>query len=240
MGFAGIIDRTSPITLARLLERIHDAGAPGKLLLTHSDTNETAVLAIDRGEIVHARCGDLDHDAVMKHLVSTFPWSYQFVAKGTQPTSDEDSAQLSIRPAKRPAIKLKPLPTSEERPAFADASPPMAPATAALVSRAPSAMPAESISAWIQGGDEHFIRFADTATERIGNVDPADWEYFRADHAWLLTTANAIRESLGFSPPITLAVVEPQRAAAYGTLENGFVGILGGKGASVSQVLQFD
>jgi hypothetical protein len=242
MAFSGIIDRTSPITLARLLERIYDADEPGELRLVNDATNEAARLVISRGEVVSSQCGELVGEAALRHLNSTFPWSYHFAGRSAK-ASDGSGAETSPRSmpvvAKRPAVKLKPLIASDERPAFHSMGAAEVPSGTATP-QAFVALPTASLSAWLVGGDDHFIRLAESAGVCQGAVDSEDWEYFRADYQWLTTVAQAIGQSMGFSTPITLAVAEPQRAAAYGRLEHGFAGILGGKGAGVAQVLQFD
>lgn len=329
MAFSGIIDRNSPITLARLLELIYDTDEPGQLILQHNDTKEQAVLVINRGEIVGSQCGELSGEAAMRRVSTSFPWSYHFVGRHSAAKSDEETQLPMPRPAKRPALKLKPLLASEETSAFNSAAParvpttdaPIAPvgetppaspvrrpvmlarkapepATEQVVMPAPAVTPdssapeaasasptldrpllkligeplpgasvpedfveqaqvpptapkfgrakarraisEEGLAAWLAGGDDHFIRFAESGGEWRGSIDSADWEYFRADYNWLAAMGNAVGQSLGFSPALTMAVAEPQRAAGYGTLEDGFVGILGGKGAGVVQVLQFD
>ena len=321
MAFSGIIDRSSPITLARLLELIYDADEPGELLLQHNETKEKAVLVISRGEVLSTQCGELSGDAAMKQLNSTFPWSYHFVSRNSAAKSAEENQFPMPRPTKRPALKLKPLLASEENAAFNSTAPARVPSTDApsapvgetpqptpmrrpvVLFRKPqdspseqaevSATPEEAAPAnqaldrpllrllgeplpgatlpedfvpqaesppvapviskakprstisetnlveWLAGGDDHFMRFAESAGTWQGTIDSDDREYFRADYHWLTSMANAVGQSLGFSTPLTMAVAEPQRAAGYGRLEDGFVGVLGGKGASVVQVLQF-
>ncbi len=242
MAFSGIIDRTSPITLARLLERIYDADEPGELRLIHGDTNEAARLVISRGEVVSSQCGELVGEAALRHLSSTFPWSYHFTgrhASASEGAGAETSPRSMPLATKRPAVKLKPSAASEERPAVHSLGAAEVP-SATAAPEALVALPTASLAAWLVGGDDHFIRLAESAGICQGAVDSEDWEYFRADYQWLTTVAKAIGQSIGFSTPITVAVAEPQRAAAYGRLEHGFAGILGGKGAGVAQVLQFD
>ncbi len=248
MAFSGTIERTSPITLARLLERIYDAGEPGELHLEHAESKAAAVLVIHRGEIVSSTCGPLSGEGAMKELTTTFPWTYQFHPQGQ--TSSADARVPMPRPVKRPALKLKPLLASEARPAFAfnhlvplaDApdvpGEPSAPRITPVLT-AHAYLTGTALTTWLQGGDQHFIRFANADGQPRGAVEEADWDYFSADCAWLSTIAQAVQASLGFSAPSIISVAEPQRAVAYCLLKDGLAGVLGGKGASVAQVVQF-
>ena len=79
--------------------------------------------------------------------------------------------------------------------------------------------------AWVEEGDEYAVRFAKSADQALGNVEEQDWEYFSADSSSLMLWAAGIGDTLGYSAPVLAALVEPQRAAAYRRLEDGFAGI---------------
>ncbi len=106
MAIAGTIERTSPITLPRVLERIFDHEQPGLLRLKHKESGRSAEVKIDRGAVQETVFGELNGDQAMKEISQTFPWEYEFVSSDTSITTGRLPAQLTTPSGKRPALKL--------------------------------------------------------------------------------------------------------------------------------------
>jgi hypothetical protein len=94
-----------------------------------------------------------------------------------------------------------------------------------------------SLNDWVEGGDEYSIRFARSGDMAIGKVTVDDWVYFSADSASLMLWAAGIGETQGYSAPVLAALVEPQRAACYRRLEDGFAGIYSGPDTTVDTII---
>ena len=305
MAIAGTIERSSAITLPRVLERIFDHEQPGSLQLKHKESGKTAEVKIDRGAVEETTFGDLKGDLAMREISQTFPWEYEFVSSDTSISTGRLPMQPASRPAKRPALKLtgavKPMmvlsglpnapsdaPQSlapatvpagapaaprlaesvESRPAVkfmqeksgaqpspvpakpgvepperigaapaqvdkvAAISPPLS--TARRISNLPTA---ESMVEWVEAGDDYALRFACSDSLNFGKVEEKEWAYFHSDCASLMERASLIGEVLGFSPPSLAAIVEPERAAGYRRLANGFAGLYCGPGSTVDALL---
>lgn len=308
MAIAGTIERTSPITLPRVLERIFDHEQPGLLRMKHKESGRSAEVKIDRGAVQETVFGELNGDQAMKEISQTFPWEYEFVSSDTSITTGRLPAQLTTPSGKRPALKLvgavKPMmilsgqtgPRSEVSPIVekaktpeptppapqvtkpvsrlmqaktgpaptpAPAKPGQAPtavvqATAPPATSAPqskaaavpapatppsplrrvSSLPtAASLADWVADGDEYALRFVIAGDRCIGNVAESELVYFRADAASLLERASLIGDVLGFSPPSLATLVEPDRAAAYRRLADGFAGLYSGPGSTVDSMI---
>jgi len=278
MAIAGIIERTSAITLPRVLERIFDHEQPGLLRLKHLASGKTARVKIDRGAVQETTFGELQGDDAMKEISGTFPWEYEFISEDPTITTGRLPVQPATRPAKKPALKLaglvKPVmlntggisagfaafqPAAEEggpavkterKAAFMSAKPAApAPAAVAVEEQPEMQIPAAtgrrlkqlpdalSLTDWVQAGDEYAVRFAKSGDTALGKVAEGEWEYFRADSASLMLWAAGIGETLGYSAPVLAALVEPQRAAAYRRLEDGFAGIYSGPETSVDAII---
>lgn len=288
MGIAGVIERTSAITLARVLERIFDHEQPGWLKLKHRENGRTAEVKIDRGAVQDTTFGDLKGDEAMKEISQTYPWEYEFVSEDTSITT----GRLPWQPGERrkPALKLagtvKPMMLNqgeisagfaskppaeavngnakpERKSAFMAAKPaalqglavaaeeatpavaaePSAPAEEKKVPSASNARRVKQwpdvarLAAWVEEGDEYAVRFAKSADEALGKVDQQDWDYFAADCSSLMLWAAGIGDTLGYSAPVLAALVEPQRAASYRRLEDGFAGIYSGPDTTVDAII---
>ena len=106
MAIAGTIERTSPITLPRVLERIFDHEQPGMLKLKHKESGRSAEVKIDRGAVQETVFGELNGDQAMKEISQTFPWEYEFVSSDTSITTGRLPVQPTVPSGKRPALKL--------------------------------------------------------------------------------------------------------------------------------------
>jgi hypothetical protein len=289
MAIAGVIERTSSITLARVLERIFDHEQPGWLKLKHRENGRTAEVKIDRGAVQDTVFGELKGDEAMKEIAQTYPWDYEFVSEDPTITT----GRLPWQPGERrkPALKLagavKPMmlhqgeisagfatkdpeesgngakperksafmaarPAAPQRPAKEGKS---APEDKPVDVAEPAARPAGSkivpahsrrmrqwpdvahLAAWVAEGDEYAVRFAKSADQALGTVEQHDWDYFAADSSSLMLWAAGIGDTLGYSAPVLAALVEPQRAAAYRRLEDGFAGIYSGPDTTVDTIL---
>jgi hypothetical protein len=96
---------------------------------------------------------------------------------------------------------------------------------------------AQSLSDWVESGDEYSLRFARSGETVLGKVSPDEWAYFGADSASLMLWAAGIGETLGYSAPVLAALVEPQRAACYRRLKDGFAGIYSGPETTVDAII---
>ena len=285
MAIAGVIERTSAITLARVLERIFDHEQPGRLQLKHRGSGKKAEVKIDRGAVQETVFGELKGDDAMKEITRTYPWEYEFVSEDTSITTGRLPVQPANRPLKKPALKLvgavKPMMLHRDemiagfaaKPAAVEArtekkSPFMTPKNGAQARPAPAqpgqvmadtaaaemaapAMPqpptpvrqvkqwpeVKDLVEWVAGSDEFAVRFAKSADQGHGAIAASDWDYFKADSASLLLWAAGIGETLGYSAPTLAAVVEPERAAAYRRLEDGFAGIYSGPNTTVDTII---
>jgi len=289
MSIAGVIERTSAINLARVLERIFDHEQPGRLRLKHRENGRTAEVKIDRGAVQDTVFGELKGDAAMKEISQTYPWDYEFVSEDPTITT----GRLPWQPGERrkPALKLagavKPMmlnqgeiqagfaskkpdepvnagkterksafmaakPNGQQRPVGArteaDEKPASAAAGRAVEPVAEKKPPAPGrrmrqwpdvadLAGWVEEGDEYAVRFAKSADKALGNIEEADWEYFAADSSSLMLWAAGIGDTLGYSAPVLAALVEPQRAASYRRLEDGFAGIYSGPDTTVDTIL---
>jgi hypothetical protein len=165
---------------------------------------------------------------------------------------DHALAAPARMPGKKPALKL----TGTQRPAIAiprkQTAPVLLPAPARngvdaaaaaggslSTARQMTTLPtAESVASWVDAGDEYAIRFSCSADGNRGNAGDSDWEYFRTDHASLMERAELIAGTLGFSAPLLAVIVEPERAASYRQLADGFAGAYCGPGCSVDMMLE--
>ena len=309
MAIAGTIERSSSITLPRVLERIFDQEQPGLLRLRHRESGRIAIFKIDRGAVQEMVFGDLKGDAAMREVSGAFPLEYEFESSDTSITTGRLPVQPVMRAGKKPALKLvgavkpmmvlsgltpsaaaaSPSAATARVPASAPASAPAASQVVESVERKPAArfmqekrgpqpLPApaepgqakeqprqeipskdaveksvalppppmrrvsslpsvESLTEWVGAGDEFVIRFAGSAALTLGAVGEADMDYFRTDSASLLERAALIGEVLGFSAPGLAAIVEPERAAGYRRLADGFSGIYCGPDSTVDTLL---
>jgi hypothetical protein len=135
MVFVGIIERTSAISLPRLLERVYESGQTGRLELRHGETGQRATLVVDKAGIKEKRCGDLTGDAAMAEIRSSFPWHYEFIAEGAE--------SIVARP-QNPTVptlarKLKVKIVSNDAPPAAPAAPITPTEAVAATSAAPAA-----------------------------------------------------------------------------------------------------
>ncbi len=96
---------------------------------------------------------------------------------------------------------------------------------------------ARHLTGWVEQGDEYALRFARSGEVVLGKATESEWEYFRADCASLMLWAAGIGETLGYSAPQLAALVEPQRAAAYRRLHDGFAGIYSGPDTGVDDLM---
>lgn len=289
MAIAGIIDRTSAITLPRVLERIFDHEQPGFLKLKHRESGKTAEVRIDRGAVEETTYGDLRGDLAMREISQTYPWEYEFVSSDPNISTGRLPVQPASRPAKRPALKLagavKPMmvlsgltdavqdasraavaenasapgeakaveskpavkfiqekPTAQFRPlpvktGIAKESAGVAVIPPSSMRRVSSLPTAESLAEWVEKGDEYALRFACSENLNFGSVEEHEWAYFRSDCASLMERAALVGEVLGFSPPSLAAIVEPERAAGYRRLADGFAGLYCGPDSTVEALL---
>ncbi len=303
MAIAGTIERSSTITLPRVLERIFDQEQPGSLRLRHKDSGRTAIVKIDCGAVQETVFGELKGDAAMREISQTFPLEYEFESLETGIPLGRRTDPEMMRARKRPALKLvgaeKPMmvPLGVATCAAADAPSPAAAGVPVCVTAAsgvayksgarfmqvrerpgsqPLPAPAEPVQAkkrpvrefpskatinepagpplspmhrfgnlpavgslaeWVSAGDEFAIRFACSSALTLGSIGATEMDYFRSDCASLLERAGLIGDVLGFSPPSLAVIVEPERAAGYRRLADGFAGVYCGPESTVDALL---
>lgn len=174
-------------------------------------------------------------------MLNTGEISAGFAAKSPAPSPtigakpERKSAFMGEKPAGQQS-KTPVEPVKLER-AAAPVSEKAAPAPPSPKHRVKALPHAADLAQWVADGDEYAVRFAKSGDTEFGKVADGEWEYYRADSASLMLWAAGIGDTLGYSAPILTAVVEPQRAASYRKLEDGFAGIYSGPDTTVDMII---
>jgi len=152
---------------------------------------------------------------------------------------ERKSAFMAEKPAGQQR-KTPVEPVRNERPevrATAPAGDKAGPAPPAPKHRVKALPHAADLAKWVADGDAYAVRFARSGDTAFGKVADSEWEYYHADSASLMLWAAGIGDTLGYSAPILTALVEPQRAASYRKLEDGFAGIYSGPDTTVDMII---
>ncbi len=108
MNMNGTLDSNSAITLPRLLERIFDTDRPGELRLQKADGSAQASINIANGEVTSTVFGDLKNKEATNAILSSLPWNFEFVPKGSVQGDGRLSGPKVVRAGAAP-LRAAPL-----------------------------------------------------------------------------------------------------------------------------------
>jgi hypothetical protein len=95
----------------------------------------------------------------------------------------------------------------------------------------------ESLRPWVLTTNTGSLRFFDFDGTHFGDLTQEEWAYFRADRLFMMKMAATIGNALGYGRANMVAVVEPQRAACYWSINDGFAGAYQGNESSITDFI---